>query len=169
MSLSIPLSGSLFLALRNVLSKNAILNDYFQFPCLGVYFWLRVPYLQNKCFPMFLSIPLSGSLFLALTRSSLTSAIISASLSIPLSGSLFLALRRRSISFVSSSSPFNSLVWESISGSDSSSVRQVLSLLLFQFPCLGVYFWLLRSLRQRVARKNRPFNSLVWESISGSR
>ena len=69
-------------------------------------------------FKTFLSIPLSGSLFLCQGINTSTLSRDSNSLSIPLSGSLFLCLRVLRLMFYPPRIAFNSLIWESISVSN---------------------------------------------------
>ena len=124
--LSIPLSGSLLLARSPLIFYPEGDYDNFQFPCLGVYYWLTFP---------------DGGI-LAMINSSFNSLVWE---SITGSHSLNLA----HLVFIFSS--FNSLVWESITGSDPSGL-DIERHLRFQFPCLGVYYWLQggRMIRMRV-------------------
>ena len=63
-------------------------------------------------------------------------------LSIPLSGSLLLAPLTQHPWRGQTRKAFNSLVWESITGSIDDWWIHEINKELFQFPCLGVYYWL---------------------------
>ena len=91
-------------------------SGLFQFPCLGVYYWLGKGCQTCRCSIRALSIPLSGSLLLA-RSSGKEDPLPQPILSIPLSGSLLLAHPLAYLHAQRNLSPFNSLVWESITGS----------------------------------------------------